>query len=109
MEVFKALFGRKLNELLKERGIKQYELASLIGIEAPNVSRWVNGVTFPDEAHFKKICEKLSVSPNYFTDAHARAKSEILGRLMEVLPALNETQLSDILANITGGKNPVLK
>ena len=45
-------------------GMSQEELASRIGVSEKQVSRWENGVVFPNLTTFVSICEKLKKTPN---------------------------------------------
>lgn len=95
MEIFKSHFGSKLTKLLKERKIKQSWLADQLKVEPPNISRWANGLNFPDEENFKKLCKALNISGSYFL-ADLTPKSELLVSIISRLPALNENELLGI-------------
>lgn len=100
MEIYRRAFGSKLSDLLRSKNIKQNQLADKIGIEAPNVSRWVNGVTFPDEAHFARLCEALEISPEYFTvgpEGRKSAATDLIGAIVMRLSFLDENQLRTVL------------
>ena len=56
------LFGAGLRSVLKSRGIRQTRLASGLGVDARNVSRWVNGKAIPNAVWVAKIADYLGVS-----------------------------------------------
>lgn len=59
-------FGKRLKQAIAKAGLKQYQLAEMVGVEPANVSRWATGKHFPDSSHFLKLCEILKVDENYF-------------------------------------------
>jgi transcriptional regulator with XRE-family HTH domain len=99
MEIYRIKFGQTLKALLDKKGFKQFHLAEKIGIEPPNVSRWINGINFPDEEHFSKICEVLEVDKEHFL---GKSNSDLTLAIIERLPRLNEHQLRTVF-NLTDG------
>lgn len=96
MEIFKSHFGQKLTGLLKEQGKRQSWLAERLNIDPPNISRWANGLNFPDEENFKKLCVALNVSEEYFVSDFTN-KSDLIVEIVRRLPALDELQLRSVL------------
>jgi transcriptional regulator with XRE-family HTH domain len=94
-------FADRLKLAIQRSGLKQYKLAEMIGVEPPNVSRWVKGVTYPSEEHFSKLCEILSVDAEYFETGsllnESLNKSDLMVRLYSIVPSLNEDQLGQLL------------
>lgn len=59
-------FSKKLDEMLREKGISQSKLAKSLGIAPQQISQWVKGKNYPS---FEKFLELISVSgkdANYF-------------------------------------------
>ena len=46
----------------KEAGIKQEDLAKMIGVYQKDISRWENGERLPSLEIFAEICKALNVS-----------------------------------------------
>ena len=58
----KQKFGKRVKELRKSKGITQEQIAELINIEPPNVSKMENGLHFPQPDKIEKIAKALGVS-----------------------------------------------
>ena len=52
----------RLEELRKQRGLKQEDLAKMIGVYQKDISRWENGERLPSLEIFAEICKALNVS-----------------------------------------------
>ncbi len=91
MKIYREHFGKKLRDAIKDAKLTQAKFAETIGVEPPAVSRWVNGVDFPDESRFPKICATLKVEPNYFGYSQTMSSNDFLRLLIDledVLPSL---------------------
>lgn len=55
-------FGKKLTEIRKERHLTQSQLADLLDVQPPVISRWENGVSKPQFDYVVKLAEILDVS-----------------------------------------------
>lgn len=55
----------KIAELRKLKGITQAELAKHLDVSFQSVSKWENGVSFPDIMHLPRMAEYFSVSVDY--------------------------------------------
>lgn len=62
MSSLKQKFGKRVKELRKSKGITQEQIAELINIEPPNVSKMENGLHFPQPDKIEKIATALDVS-----------------------------------------------
>lgn len=58
----KTLFGERLTSLLKERNIKQAQLAKLSGITASSISDWIKGKYKPKHDKIEKIAAVLDIN-----------------------------------------------
>lgn len=56
--------GKLIGEIRKEKGMKQSELAELLGVTSKTVSRWETGKYMPDLSLFVDISEKLGITLN---------------------------------------------
>lgn len=53
--------GRKIYELRKQKGFTQRELADKVNVTNKAVSKWENGINFPDPAIMDSLAEALGV------------------------------------------------
>ena len=58
-------FATRLNERMKEKGIKQNDLARIMGVSQQAVSRWCNGTTEPRLEAIPALAKALGVSPGF--------------------------------------------
>ncbi len=56
--------GDFIQELRKENGLTQKELASQIGISDKTISKWENGNSVPDTSMLLSLCKALDISVN---------------------------------------------
>lgn len=59
----KAEFGRRLHQLIVERGWTQSELARRAGVGRDQISTYVRGRSFPEPTSLNKLSKALSVPP----------------------------------------------
>lgn len=81
--------GQKIQELRKQKNIKQEELAAELGVTAAAVSKWENGYTLPDILMLCALADYFGVT----TDT-------LLGRDMQVKYAVIATDLSELQEDI---------
>lgn len=62
MASLKQKFGRRVKELRRGVGLTQEQMAEVIGIEPPNVSKLESGMHFPQPEKIEKIATVLGVS-----------------------------------------------
>ena len=77
--------GKQIQELRKQKGIKQEELAAELGVTAAAVSKWENGYTLPDILMLCALADFFEVT----TD-------ELLGRKMQFQYAVIASDLPDL-------------
>lgn len=91
MKIYRKIFGEKLKEARVKVGLTQAQLADILNIETPNISRWETGADFPKDARFPAICKALKVPESYFSIS-TQSQIEISLREAEiVLRKLNES------------------
>ena len=61
-------FGKNLRKILKQRNLKQVDIACITGATRPNVSKWIHGVQFPCFGYLVKIAKYLDVSLDELTE-----------------------------------------
>ena len=59
----KNIFGENLKRIRLEKGMTQRQLADMIMISVPNISRWENGETYPQIIWVYVISKALNVQP----------------------------------------------
>jgi transcriptional regulator with XRE-family HTH domain len=57
-----ADFGKRLAQIRKERRLTQNQLAELLDVQAPVISRWENGVSKPQLDYVVRVAQTLEVS-----------------------------------------------
>ncbi len=76
------MYGKKLKELLKEKGVKQKELSKMLGVPETTISTWTNQDYLRLE-NIEKICRALNIETwEFFID------KEKLGEIYEIPPEL---------------------
>ena len=61
----KNKISERLKELLKEKGITSYKLATDLGISKSVVHYWINGKTTPNADYIIKLALYFSVSSDF--------------------------------------------
>ena len=74
--------GKRIAALRKERGVKQDELASFVGVSTQAVSKWENGGA-PDIELLPKIADFFSVSVDYLFGRSFTDYSDMQSALIE--------------------------
>lgn len=94
MKIFKAHFGRRLKEALAKAGLKQFQLAETLGVKPSAVSRWANGIDFPDDDRLPDLVKAIGVDQSYFVE---RSDKEMLAKqptLQEIRDEIKAFQAS---------------
>ena len=55
-------YGKKISELRKQHNLTQADLGTKLNISAQAVSKWENGLSEPDIASLKKLCDIFNIS-----------------------------------------------
>lgn len=66
MSKYKVCFQNALKYLLKRDSISQRYLGWLLCVSKQTVSRWCNGVTYPDFDKLCDLCFIFCVTPDFF-------------------------------------------
>ena len=92
-------FGEKLKEARKQKGLKQTELASMIGVAKTTLANYEIGNREPDLSKIKKIVEVLQVTPEFLLDIEVPPEEETFQQsLMRLSRLLNEEGKTKLLA-----------
>ena len=59
------IFGERLRELRRERGVGQVELANRIGVSKSIISLWENGLREPTISNLVAIAKYFGVTADY--------------------------------------------
>lgn len=63
MEIeFMTIFSERIKRLRKNKGLKQQEIAELLGVKRNTYSDWENGKTEPSFENLIKLADLLEVS-----------------------------------------------
>lgn len=100
MEVLRKYVGKQLERAMQLRNMRQVELARALDVDQPNVSRWINGITFPSEENFEEACKLLKMSKEQLLFPQGELKSDLIVEAVGKLPLLNEKQLKSVLSLI---------
>lgn len=79
MNSLKIKFGKRVRELRRSKGITQEQLAELVNIEPPNISKIECGMHFPQPDKIEKIASALDVEiQSLFEFEHFQAKQQLI-------------------------------
>ena len=94
MSSLKIKFGKRVKELRKSKGITQEQIAELISIEPPNVSKMENGLHFPQPEKIEKIAKALDIDiKDLFDFEHIKKRDELV---KYITTSLNDFDLKTI-------------
>ncbi|MCR5260360.1 MAG: helix-turn-helix domain-containing protein [Candidatus Gastranaerophilales bacterium] len=97
MSLLKTNFGKRVKELRKSRGLTQEQLAGLIDIEPPNISKLENGNHFPLPDNIEKISKALNVHiKDLFDFEHYDEKQVLLDKINDYLQKADSKELEFI-------------
>lgn len=82
----KKLLGRRIKELIKQRGISQEKLAELVGIEPTALSNIVTGRNYPLMSTLEKILLVLGVDfSDVFNFEHRNDNKDLQTEIEQIL------------------------
>lgn len=94
MATLKLKFGKRVKELRKSKGLTQEQIAELINIEPPNVSKMENGLHFPQPDKIEKIAKALDVTvQDLFDFEHLIKKQDLLKYIESTIKTLETNDL----------------
>ncbi len=90
-------FGMRLKELRSKKGITQYQLAELVGIDPKHMSHIETGRSFPKADLIEKFAEALGIEyTNFFKTEHFKDKKILREQINNYLNKANEEELRKI-------------
>ena len=90
----KQLLGARIQEIRKQKGIKQAELAELIDIDSKHMSKIECGRCYPSFEVLDKLSDKLNVPVSYFLELdHLKTKESLIKELIIKLENTDEEKL----------------
>lgn len=77
------MFGERIKELRKQKGLSQEELGQYFSISGPAVSKWESGNSEPDNVTLLKLSDFFGVSVDYILGKDSENKEiEVLKQLL---------------------------
>lgn len=76
-------FSENLKSIRKEKGISQEDLAEIIGVSRQAVSKWEQGLGYPEMEKLLILSKKLNISLDYLMLGEVKEKDE--GKLNNVI------------------------
>lgn len=73
--------GEVIRNLRKEKNLTQEQMADMLGVSAPAVNKWENGVSMPDVALLGPLARLLDTDINTILDFRAELSKEEVSRL----------------------------
>lgn len=90
-----ATIGKRIAELRKNKGLKQEELAEMLGVSGQAVSKWENDQTCPDISLLPQLAKILGVT----VDELLSGKQEKVSTV-QVLPEDQRRNIKDMMLRI---------
>lgn len=90
-------FGMRLKELRSKKGITQYQLAEIVGIDPKHMSYIETGRSFPKADLIEKFAEALNVEyTKLFKTEHLQDKGTLLKQINSLLQKASEEELKNV-------------
>jgi len=94
MANLKSKFGKRVKEIRKSKGYTQEQIAEIIGIEPPNISKLEKGVHFPNPDNIEKLANALNSDiKDLFDFGHFEDKSTIKTKLKNYIDEANDKEI----------------
>ena len=94
MQQSMKLFGRRIKEIRKRRGITQEKLAELLDLDNQTISRIETGSFFTSFENLEKMAEILNVKiKDFFDFEHLKDNSELKKELILKIAAFDSKKL----------------
>jgi transcriptional regulator with XRE-family HTH domain len=75
-KIERKFFAEQLKKLLYDKRLTHQNLADMLGVNRPMITRWITGGRYPSFVSVKKIADALGVSVEYFTENKNKKKDE---------------------------------
>lgn len=94
MSLLKDRFGKRIKELRKSLGLTQEQVAEIIGMETPNISKMENGLHFPLPDNIERLALAFGVKVSeLFEFEHFKTSELIISEICEYLKTANRKEL----------------
>lgn len=80
------MIAERISELMGNASLTTADLAKLVGVERPSVSRWINGRARPKPEYLEKLASIFGVSVS-FISGHDPSPRVNPGKLLQALSA----------------------
>lgn len=99
---FKIKFGKRIKELRKRKGYTQEQIAEIVGIEPPNISKLEKGIHFPQPENIERLASALDVKVNEMFDfEHLGGKSYMVENIHKFVDTAEEKEIEFLYQFIT--------
>lgn len=99
-------FGLRIKELRNKKGITQYQLAEMVGIDPKHMSHIETGRSFPKADLIEKFAQALDVDyTELFKTEHFGVREVILEKLHNYLENATDNELQVIYKLVSGYMN----
>ena len=89
----KKLFGARLKEIRKSKGLTQEKISEITGIELSNYSKIETGKVGPSLSSIKKIIELADIEPNeLFNHSHLDSEENLDAKIKAIYNSFNLRQ-----------------
>lgn len=93
-----SALGAELLAARKAAGLTQQQLADRLGVTRPTISRYEDGVRFPDPPTVDRICEALGLDEQATAELMERARGGEHGPWLAITMREQQRQLEELLA-----------
>ena len=105
-ESLKKKFGKRVKELRKSLKLTQEQMAEMVNLEPPNVSKMENGLHFPLPDKIEKLAIALQVDiKELFDFEHFQSRQILLDKIYNYLENAQEKDLEFVYKFICGLKH----
>ena len=101
--------GARIKQLRQSRNIKQEDFAEALGISVQTVSRWENGVNYPDVSMLPSLASYFNVTADYLLGLERNDNMAKLLKTTETFELNTKQEAEDMLLKFKGEQFPVLK
>ena len=96
-------FGLRLKELRNKKGITQYQLAEMVGIDPKHMSHIETGRSFPKADLIEKFAEALDVDyTKLFKTEHLQDRASLYNKITNLMDQATDEELRIIYKIVVG-------
>lgn len=90
-------FGKRIKELRSKKGITQYQLAELVGIDPKHISHIETGRSFPKADLIEKFANALNTNyTEFFKTEHFENRKTLLKNIQETLEKASDEEIKTV-------------